>query len=106
MVHLFEWRLLLVKGVNGVLLLCKTCSLSVYVLPPGFDMRNCCLPSLYGFLLLTERLNLLLDSDQLLLFYGFVFEGFFLPVLYLDLFVLIISLNDLYWQRCLRGRLM
>jgi hypothetical protein len=104
-----DWRwidLLLTKDVNGVLQLCKPCSLSIYVLPPGFGALNCCVPPHDRFVFLTEPLNLLLDSEQLFLFYNFVFGGFFLPILHLDLFELDISLDDLFWRRCLQGQLM
>jgi hypothetical protein len=47
-----------------------------------------------------EPLNLLVDSEQLLLFSRFIFSGFFLPVLQLDLFELSVSLDDLYWRGC------
>jgi hypothetical protein len=107
--QMFEQRLLplflLMKDLNSVLELCKPCSLSFCMLPSGFGTLNCCLPRHDGFLFLMEPLNLLLDSEQLL-FYSFIFEGFFLPVLYLDLFELNISFDDLYWRRCPRGQLM
>jgi hypothetical protein len=44
-----------------------------------------------------EPLDLLLDSEQLLLVSSFIFGGLFLPVLQLDLLEVGVSLNDLYW---------
>jgi hypothetical protein len=104
MMHLLKRSLLplfsLAKDVNGVLQLCKPCSLTVYMLPPGFDALGRCLSPYDGFLFLMEPLDLLLDFEQLLLFNNLVSEVFFLLVLQLDLFELRISLNDLYWRGC------
>jgi hypothetical protein len=51
-----------------------------------------------GFLFLPKPLYFLLDPEQLLLFCcGFVFFGFLIPVLHLDLVELNINLNILYW---------
>jgi hypothetical protein len=104
MVRLFEQRLLplflLAKDLDGVLELRESCSFFVNMLPPGFDMLGCCLPSLDSFLFLVEPFDLLLDSGQLLLFYNIV-----LPVFHLDLLELCILLNDLNWQRCPRRQL-
>jgi hypothetical protein len=94
---------LVVQNLNSVLELRKYFSFSVYVLPPSFGTLDCYLPPHDGLLFLTEPFNLLLDSEQLLLFCGFFIKGFFLPVWDLDLFDLSVSLNDLYWQRCPRG---
>jgi hypothetical protein len=58
------------------------------------------LPPHEGFLFLTEPFNFLLGSDQFLLFCGFVFISFFVPVLHMDLIKLGIALNDLCWRRC------
>jgi hypothetical protein len=106
MLHLLERRLLplllLAKDVNGVLQPYYPCSLSVYVLSPGFGTLNCCLPPHDGFLFLTEPLDLLLDYEHLLLC-SFILGGFCLPILHLDLLKLSISLDDLYWQRCPRA---
>jgi hypothetical protein len=81
MLHLVEWRflplLLLVSDFDGVLYLCEPCSLSVDVLPLGFGVLGCHLPTHDGFLFLVEPLNLLLDSEQLLLINSFIFRGFF-----------------------------
>jgi hypothetical protein len=52
---------------------------------------------------LAEPLDLLLDSEQLLLLSSFIFEGFFLSVLQLDLLELDVSMDDLYQQRCPQG---
>jgi hypothetical protein len=87
--------LLLVKDINGVLQLCKPCSLSVYVLPPDFSALDYCLPPYDGFLFLTKPLDLLLDSKQLLLCSS-IFGGFFLPILQPELLKLCISLNYFY----------
>jgi hypothetical protein len=47
---------------------------------------------------MTEPLNFLLDSNQLLLLFGsFGFVGFFVLVLHLDLVKLDVALDDLYW---------
>jgi hypothetical protein len=84
-----------VKDINGVLQLCKPCSLSVYVLPPDFSALDYCLPPYDGFLFLTKPLDLLLDSKQLLLCSS-IFGGFFLPILQPELLKLCISLNYFY----------
>jgi hypothetical protein len=66
------------------------------MLPSSFDALSCCLPPHDGFLFLTEPLDFVLDSDQLLLlllFYGFIF----ILVLHLDLIELGVALNDLCW---------
>jgi hypothetical protein len=56
------------------------------------------LPSHDGFLFLSENLYFLLNPDQLLLFCcSFVFIGFFVLILHLDLVKLSIALNILYW---------
>jgi hypothetical protein len=100
-VLVFERRLLplflVVKGLNGLLEICKSCSFSVDVLPSSFNTLNYCLPPPDGFMFLMKPLNLLLDSEQLFLFCSFFFKGFFLPLLYLDLLDLDVSVNDLYW---------
>jgi hypothetical protein len=70
------------------------------VLPPGFGVLSYYLPPHERFLFLMEPLDLLLDSEQLLLFSRFIFGGFFLQVLQLDLFDLSVSLDDLYWLGC------
>jgi hypothetical protein len=67
------------------------------VLPLGFGALDYHLPSQNGFLFLMEPLDLLLDSEQLLLVSSFIFGGLFLPVLQLDLLEVGVSLNDLYW---------
>jgi hypothetical protein len=78
--------------------LAKVASLSVDMLPSSFVALSCCLPPHNGFMFLTEPLDFLLDSNQLLLFfYGFVFISFLIPVLHLDLVKLRIILNDLCW---------
>jgi hypothetical protein len=92
--------LLLAKDLDGVLELRKSCSFSVNMLSSGFCMLNYWLPPLDGFLFLTEPLDLLLDSRQLLLFYSFIFKGFIFPVLHLDLLEVYILLNDLNWRTC------
>jgi hypothetical protein len=56
-----------------------------------------------GFLFLMESPDFQLDSDQLLLLCSFIFGGFFIPGLQLDLIELNIALDDLYWQRCPQG---
>jgi hypothetical protein len=71
--------------------------LSVDVLPPGFGALDRRLPPHDGFLFLAEPLDLLLDSEQLLPLSNFIFGGFFLPVLQLDLLEPDVSLDDLYW---------
>jgi hypothetical protein len=53
--------LLLVRDLDGVLELSKSCHLHVNVLPSGFGTLSCCLPFCDGFLLLIEPLNLLLN---------------------------------------------
>jgi hypothetical protein len=79
-----KWRplplLLLVKDLNGVLELYESFSFSIDVLPFGFGMLSCCLPPCDDFLFLTETLNLLLDSSQLLLLCRFIFECFMFPI--------------------------
>jgi hypothetical protein len=72
------------------------------VLPPGFDALDGLLPH-DGFLFLVEPLDLLLDSEQLLLLSSFIIGCFFLLVLQLDLLELDVSLDDLYWPRCSQG---
>jgi hypothetical protein len=100
-VRLLERRilplLLLAKDFNVVLELCKSCSLSVNVLPSGLGTLSCCLPPCEGFLFLAEPLDLLLDPGQLFLLCGFVFEVLIFPIFYLDLLKLDIALDDLYW---------
>jgi predicted CDP-diglyceride synthetase/phosphatidate cytidylyltransferase len=104
MMHFLEWGLLplfsLAKDVDGVLQLYEPCSLQVYMLPSSIDALGHCLSPYDGFLFLMEPLNLLLDSEQLLLFNSLISRGFFLPVLQLDLFELRISLDDLNWRGC------
>jgi hypothetical protein len=56
-----------------------------------------------GFLFLMESPDFQLDSDQLLLLCSFIFGGFFIPGLQLDLIELNIALDDLYWRRCPQG---
>jgi hypothetical protein len=74
------------------------------VLVSSLGVLGCFLPPHDGFLLLTEPLNFLLDSDQfLLLLCSIIFIGFFILVLHLNLFKLDIALDDLYWRRCPRG---
>jgi hypothetical protein len=51
------------------------------VLPPDFGVVSYYFPPHDIFLVLIEPLDLLLDSEQLLLFSRFIFGGFFLPVL-------------------------
>jgi hypothetical protein len=71
------------------------------MLPSSFDTLSCRFPPRDGFLFLTEPLDFLLDSEQLLLlFYNFIFISFFVPVLHLKLVVLSAALNDLRWLRC------
>jgi hypothetical protein len=73
------------------------------VLPLGFGALDCHWPPHDGFLFLAEPLDFLLDSEQLLLLSSFIFEGFFLSVLQLDLLELDVSMDDLYQQRCPQG---
>jgi hypothetical protein len=94
---------LVAQDLNSVLRLRQSCFLSIDVLSLGFDTLDYYLPPNDGFLFLTEPFNLLLDSEQLLFLCSFFLEGFFFPVLYLDLLNLDISMNNLYWQRCPRG---
>ena len=63
----------------------------------SFGALSDCLSSHDGFLFLAEPLDLLLDSEQLLPLSNFIFGGFFLPVLQLDLLEPDVSLDDLYW---------
>jgi hypothetical protein len=88
------------QDFNSVLELRKSCSFSIYVLLLGFGVLDCYLPPHDRFLFLMEPFNLLLDSEQLFIFCNFFLEIFFLPVLYLDLLDLNVSLNDLYWRGC------
>jgi hypothetical protein len=68
------------------------------MLSSSFGTLSYCLPLHDEFLFLTEPLDLLLDSDQFLLFFcGFIFVSFFIPVLHLDLIELDVALNDLWW---------
>jgi hypothetical protein len=66
-VWLFEGTLLplplLVKDVDSVLELCKSCPFSIDVLPPGFSTLSCYLPSGDSFLFLMEPFNLLFYSS-------------------------------------------
>jgi hypothetical protein len=58
---------------------------------------DCSLSSQDGFLFLLKALNFFLDSGQLLLlYYCFVFLGFFIPVMDLNLIELCISLSHVY----------
>jgi hypothetical protein len=51
-----------------------------------------------GFVFLPKTLYFLLNDGYLLLFYcGFVFFGFLVPILYMDLVKLGVALNILYW---------
>jgi hypothetical protein len=59
--------LLLTKDLDVVLELCEPCSFSIDVLPFGFGMPSCCLPSCDSFLFLAEPLDLLLNPGQLCL---------------------------------------
>jgi hypothetical protein len=95
--------LLLTENNEGVLQLGEPRSLSVDVLPTGLGALDCSLSSQDGFLFLPELLNFLLDSSQLLLYCCFIFIGFFIPILDLDLIELCVSLSHVYWRRCLRG---
>jgi hypothetical protein len=64
----------------------------------SFGPLSCYLPYQDGLLFLIEPLNFHLDADQfLLLFCGFAFISFFIPVLHLDLVGLGVALNDLCW---------
>jgi hypothetical protein len=65
-------------------------------LTPSFGSLDYRLPPHDGFLFLTEPLNFLLDSKLFLLLSGFIFGGFFFPVLQLDLLKLDVSLDNLY----------
>jgi hypothetical protein len=60
-----EWRLLppilLVKDLDGVLKLHKSCPFVDNVLHFGFGMLSCCLPACDGFLFWMEPLNFLLN---------------------------------------------
>jgi hypothetical protein len=89
--------LLMADDLNIVLEFYKPFPLPINVLPPGFSALGRCLSSHDGFLFLTEPLNLLLDSEQLLLFSSLISGGFFLLVLQLDLFELHVFLDDLNW---------
>jgi hypothetical protein len=86
--------LLLAKDLDSVLELHESCSFSVDVLPSGFGMLNCYMPPSDGFLFLTEPLDLLLDSGQLL-FCSFSFEGVVFPIFNLNLLELSIVLDGL-----------
>jgi hypothetical protein len=56
------------------------------------------LPSHDGFMFLLEHLYFLLNPGQFLLFCcGFIFFSFLIPILYLDLVELSVTLNILYW---------
>jgi hypothetical protein len=90
--------LLLAKNVDGILQLYEPRPLSVDVLLVSFGALSNGLPSHNGFLYLPEPLYFLLNPGQLLLFCcGFVFFGFLIPILYLDLVELSIALDILYW---------
>jgi hypothetical protein len=66
------------------------------MLSTGFDALSDGLPSHDGFLFLLEPLYFLLNPSLLLLFCcGFVFFGFPVPILYLDLIELNVTLNIL-----------
>jgi hypothetical protein len=93
---------LLAKDIHSVLLFCKPCPLSIDVLPLSFGVLSCCLPP-NAFLFLPEPFDFLLHSDQLLFFCGLVFISLFIPVLYLNLIKLRVTLSDLRWQRYSRG---
>jgi hypothetical protein len=96
--------LLLAKDIDSVLQLREPRPLSVNVLLASLGALNCSLPSHDGFLFLSEPVDFLLDSGQLFLLYCcFVFFGFFIPVMGLDLIKLYISLDHLYWRGCPRG---
>jgi hypothetical protein len=83
---------------------CIIARLSVDALPVGLDAPDCSLSSQDGFLFLSKPLNFLLDSGQLLLLYCcFIYLGFFIPVMDLDLIKLCVSLSHVYWRRCSRG---
>jgi hypothetical protein len=63
----------------------------------GLSASDCSLSSQDGFLFLPKLLNFLLDSDQLLLLCCcFVFLGFFILVMDLDLIELSVSLRRVY----------
>jgi hypothetical protein len=89
---------LMMENVEGVLQLGEPRLLSVDVLPMGLGALDCSLCSQDGFLFLSKHLKFLLDSGQLLLLYCcFVFLGFFIPVMDLDLIELCVSLSHAYW---------
>jgi hypothetical protein len=90
---------LLEKDLNSVLELCKSCSLCVDVLFASFGVLSYCLPPHDGFLFLSEPLDLLLDSNQLL-FCDIVFESFIFPVFHLYLLEVYVVLDYLNRQRC------
>jgi hypothetical protein len=74
------------------------------MLSVSFNALNDGLPSHDGFLFLPEPLYFLLGPYQLLLQYsGFIFFGFLIPILHLDLIKLSITLHDLYMCECSRG---
>jgi hypothetical protein len=90
--------LLLTENGEGVLYLSELRSLSVNVLLVGLDVLDCNLSSQDGFLFLPEPLNFLLDSGQfLLLCCYFIFLGFFIPIMVLDLIELCVSLSHACW---------
>jgi hypothetical protein len=61
------------------------------------SMRDCNLSSQDGFMFLLEPLNFLLGSGQLLLLSCcFIFLGFLVPIMDLDLVELYISLKHVY----------
>jgi hypothetical protein len=96
--------LLLVKDVDGILQLCEPRPLSVDLLSISFDALSNYLPSHDGFLFLLEPLYFLLDPDQLLLLYcGFIFFSFLIPVLHLDLIKLVAALKNCTGESALMG---
>jgi hypothetical protein len=101
-VKLFKWRLmplfLLVKNVNGVPELLEYCPFSINILSSGFGVLSYYMPSSDGFLFLTEPFNLLMNSSVLFLFCGFVFRGFVLPILNLEVLEFCVLLDYLNWR--------
>jgi hypothetical protein len=71
--------------------------LSFDVLPAGLRALDYNLSSHDGFLFLPMPLNFLLDFGQLLLCYCFIFLGFFIQIMDLDLIELCIALRHEYW---------
>jgi hypothetical protein len=89
--------LLLAKDIASILQLRELRLFSVDMLSTSFSVLCDGLPSHDGFLFMSEPLYFLLNPGQLLFFCcGFILFGLLIPILYLDLVELSVTLNILY----------